>query len=186
PTLNPSRTGPAEIISAATIAALPNPGRDFLPLTLLSPQVAPSPSSRFAPSGGISIGGQNRLFNSFKIDGGVNQDLYTGRLPGRETLPRPISLEALEEIEVLPASFDVRYGATAGGLVNAVTKSGTNAVRGSVFGNLANGVLVGKNAAGEEVGDFTTSQYGGSVGGPIVRDRAHYFLSVDVQHRVVP
>jgi hypothetical protein len=186
PVLNPSRTGPAEIISAATIAALPNPGRDFLPLTLLSPQVAPSPNSRFAPTGGISIGGQNRLYNSFQIDGGVNQDLYTGRLPGRETLPRPISLEALEEIQVLPVSFDVRHGASAGGLVNAVTKSGTNAVRGSVFGTLASGALVGRNAAGEGVGDFTTSQYGASLGGPIVRDRAHYFLSVDLQHRVVP
>jgi len=186
PVLNPSRTGPAEIISARRIAALPNPGRDFLTLTVLSPQVAPSPSSRFAPTGGISIAGQNRLLNSFQIDGGLNHDLYTGRMPGRETLPRPISLEALEEIQVTPVSFDVRHGTSAGGLVNAVTKSGTNAVRGSVFGVLANGALVGKDAAGEAVGDFTTSQYGGSVGGPIVRDRMHYFLSLDLQHRVVP
>jgi len=186
PVLSPSRTGPAEIISAATIASLPNPGRDFLTLTVLSPQVALSPSSRFAPTGGISIGGQNRLFNSFQIDGGVNHDLYTGRLPGRETLPRPISLEALAEIQVVPVSFDVRLGASAGGLVNAVTKSGTNALHGSVFGSLANGGLVGKNAAGEPVGDFTTSQAGVSLGGPVARDRAHYFLSVDLQHRVVP
>lgn len=186
PVLSPSRTGPAEIISAATIAALPNPGRDFLTLTVLSPQVASSPSSRSAPTGGISIGSQNRLLNSFQIDGGVNHDPYTGRLPGRETLPRPISLEALEEIQVLTGPFDVRHGASVGGLVNAVTRSGTNVVRGSAFGSLADGALVGRNAAGEGAGDFTTWQYGGSLGGPIVRDRAHYFLSIDVQHRVVP
>jgi hypothetical protein len=186
PVLSPSRTGPAEIVSATRIAALPNLGRDFLTLTILSPQTAISPSSGSAPSGGIAIAGQNRLLNAFQIDGGVNHDLYTGRLPGRETLPRPMSLEALEEIQVLAAPLDVRYGGFAGGLVNAVTKAGTNAVHGSVFGFLADGVLVGRSAAGDRVGDFTTWQYGGTIGGPIVRDRAHYFLSVDQQHRVVP
>ena len=185
PVLNPGRTGPAEIIPRAAIAGLPNLGRDFLTLTLLSPQTAASPSSRVAPTGGLSIGGENRLLNSFQIDGGVNHDLYTGRLPGRETLPRPISMEALEEIQVLVAPFDVRDGAFAGGLVNAVTKSGTNGDHGSAFGFLSDAALVGRNAAGR-VANFTTWQYGGSLGGPIVRDRAHYFLSVDLQHRVVP
>lgn len=182
--LSASRTGPADVISTEMIAALPNPGRDFLALAALSPQVASSPSSRFAPTGGISIGSQNRLYNRFQIDGGVNHDLYTGRLPGRETLPRPISLEALEAVQVLPASFDVRHGASAGGLVNAVTRSGVNVMRGSVFGSLADGTLMGRHPAGRAKADFATWQYGGSVGGPIVRDRLHYFLSVDVQHRL--
>lgn len=186
PVLNPSRTGPAEIVSAGRIAALPNLGRDFLSLMLLSPHAAISPSSRRAPSGGLTIGGENRLLNAFQIDGGMNFDPYTGRLPGRETLPRPISLEALEQIQVLVAPFDVRQGGFAGGLANAVTKTGTNAVHGAMFGYLADADLVGKNAAGDPVQGFTTWQYGGTVGGPIVRDRAHYFVSVDVQHRVVP
>ena len=185
PVLNPSRTGPAEIVSAARIAALPNLTRDFFALTLLSPHVAISPSSVGAPTGGISSAGQNRLLNGFQIDGGVNGDPFSGRLPGRGTLPRPISLEALQEIEVLAAPFDVRYGGFAGGLVNAVTKSGTNAVHGSVFGNLADAALVGTNAAGDPAGDFTTWQYGGTIGGPIVRDHAHYLLSFDKQHRGV-
>jgi hypothetical protein len=186
PVFNSGRTGPTEIISRARIAALPNPGRDFLTLTVLSAHAMVSPSSGTAGTGGVTIGGQNRLYNSFQIDGGINHDLYRGRLPGRETLPRPISLEALEEIQVLAAPFDVRHGAFAGGLVNAVTKSGTNAVHGSVFGFLADAALVGRGATGEAVGDFTTWQYGGTVGGPIMRDRAHYFLSVDVQRAVVP
>ena len=186
PILNSGRTGPAEIVSAARIAALPNLGRDFLTLTALSPQVAMSPSSTFAPSGGITIGGENRLVNSFQIDGGANGDPYTGRLPGRETLPRPISLEALQELQVLVAPFDVLYGGFAGGLANAVTKSGGNAVHGATFAYLATGALVGNNATSAPAPGFRTWQYGGTVGGPIVRDRAHYFLSVDVQHRVVP
>jgi Carboxypeptidase regulatory-like domain/TonB dependent receptor len=184
PELNPGRTGPAEIVSATTITGLPNPRRDFVTLTLLSPQAAFSPPG-FLSLSGISVGGQNRFYNSMQIDGGVNQDLYLGRLPGRVTLPRPVSLDALQEVQVLAAPFDVRHGGFAGGLVNAVTKSGTNALHGSVFGFLTDGTLVGKGPAGNAV-RFTTWQYGGSVGGPIVRDRAHYFLSLDVQHRVAP
>jgi hypothetical protein len=186
PVLNPGRTGAAEIVSAARIAALPNLGRDFVMLVTLSPQVAVSPSSRRGPTGGLTVSGGDRLLNGFLIDGGINHDPYTGRLPGRETLPRPISLDALQEIQVLVAPFDVRHGGFAGGLASAVTKSGTNAVHGSVFSYLADGALVGDNATGVPVSGFTTWQYGGTIGGPIVRDRAHYFLSVDVQHRVVP
>lgn len=183
--LDPGRTGPAEVISRATIAALPNPNRDFFTLTLLSPHARFSPPTGGAPSGGISVGGQNRLYNSFQIDGGANHDLYRGRLPGSETLPRPISLEAVEEIQVLVSPFDVRHGAFAGGLVNAVTKSGSNAVQGSLFAFLTNGALVRRGPGGVP-SDFAAWQYGGWIGGPIVRDRAHYFLSLDLQRRVVP
>ena len=186
PMLNAGRTGPAEIVSAARIAALPNLGRDFSTLTALSPQVAISPSSVFAPSGGITSGGQNRLLNGFQIDGGLNGDPFFGRLPGRETLPRPISLEALQELQVMAAPFDVRYGGFTGGFANAVTKSGTNTVHGSLFGFLADGALVGGSASGAPAPGYTTWQYGGTVGGPLVRDRSQYFLSVDLQHQVVP
>jgi hypothetical protein len=186
PILNAGRTGPGEIISRARIAELPNHGRDFLALTTLSPHTAISVSSGAAPTGGITIAGQNRLYNSFQIDGGINHDVYRGRLPGRETLPRPISLEALDEIQILPAPFDVRHGAFAGGELNAVTRSGTNALSGSVFGYLADAFLVRRSLAGDVVGDFRTWQYGGNIGGPIVRDRAQYFLSVEMRHEVVP
>ena len=185
PVLNSGRTGPAEIISRSRIAETPNYGRDFLSLTSLSAQTVISPSSGSAPTGGITIGGQSRLFNSFQIDGGTNQDLYTGGLPGRETLPRPISIEAIEEIKVLPAPFDVRYGGFAGGLVNAVTRSGGNAVHGSMFGFFQNSALTGPGVSGK-LADFKTWQYGSSFGGPIVRDRAHYFVSLDGQQRTVP
>jgi hypothetical protein len=92
----------------------------------------------------------------------------------------------VQEIQVLAAPFDVRYGGFAGGLANAVSKSGTNSVHGSVFGFLANSALVGQNATGNPVGDFSAWQYGATIGGPIVHDRAQYFLSADLQHRGVP
>jgi carboxypeptidase family protein len=186
PVLDPGRTGPSETISSEIISGLPNLGRDYLNLTTLSPQTAVHSSLGTPPTGGISIGGQNRLFNSFQIDGGTNQDLYTGRLPGRETLVRPISLEALKEIQVLVSPFDVRHGGFAGGLVNGVTKSGSNEVEGSVFGLVADGALVGESVAGGDAAAFQARHFGGTIGGPVARDRAHYFLSVDVQRSVVP
>jgi hypothetical protein len=184
-TLNSGRVGPAEIVSRSQITKTPNLGRGFLSLAALSPQTVISPSSGTGPTGGITIAGQNRLLNSFRVDGGTHQDLYTGGLPGRETLPQPISLESIEEIQVLPAPFDIRYGGFAGGLVNAVTRSGENAVRGSLFGFFQNSALTGTGVRGK-LADFKTWQYGGSVGGPIVRDRAHYFVSLDAQQRAVP
>jgi hypothetical protein len=186
PVLNSSRSGPSEIITAERIAALPNLGRGLLSVTLQSPQAAVYQTPRFGTEA-ITVGGQNRLLNGFQIDGGVNYDLYTGRIqPGLQTFPRPISLEAIEEVQVLVAPFDVRHGGFAGGLVNAVTKSGTNTTRGSVFGFLVDGGLVGRNASGDKPDDFTSWQYGGTIAGPIARDRAHYFLSLDLQRRTLP
>jgi hypothetical protein len=186
PVLSPSRTGPSEIISADRIAALPNLGRDLVRLTLQSPQVSVSPSGRFA-SEAITIAGQNRGLNSFQVDGGMNFDLYGGKTqPGLQTFPRPISLEAVEELQVLVAPMDVRHGGFVAGQVNTVTKSGTNAVRGSLFGFLSDGGLVGRNSLGDDADAFTIWQYGGTVGGPIVRDRAHFFLSLDLQSRTLP
>ena len=186
PALNPARTGPAEIVLRDRIEGTPNLGRDFLSLITLSPHAMVSASSGTAPTGGITIAGQNRLYSSYQIDGGLNHDLYRGRLPGRETLKRPISIEALEQIQILPAPFDVRHGTFAGGLVNALTKSGTNTVAGSAFGYLSDETLARHDLNGDVIGDFSTLNWGLSVGGPIVRDRLHYFVSLDVRNEVVP
>jgi hypothetical protein len=180
-------SGPGTLIEREDIDRLPNAGRDFLGLLTLSPFVSISESSGSSPTGGITIAGQNRLYNAFRIDGGLNHDLYEGRLAGRETLRRPIAQDALEEIQVLVAPFDVRYGSFAGGLVNAVTRSGGNQFHGSGFAFLSDAALVGRGGAnGTAIGDFTTWNLGLALGGPIVRDRAHFFLSLDRQHEVVP
>ncbi|HXV15271.1 MAG TPA: carboxypeptidase regulatory-like domain-containing protein [Gemmatimonadaceae bacterium] len=185
-TLNSARAGSGKTILSAQIAQLPNIGRDFLAVTALSPQTGASPSSGSAPTGGITIDGQNRLYNSFQIDGGINGDLYRGRLPGRETLVRPIALDAVSEIQVLAAPFDVRQGAFAGGLVSAITRSGTNEVHGSLYGFNAESRLVGRGATGEPLGSFRNRELGGTLSGPIVRDRAHYFVSIDYVQKSVP
>jgi hypothetical protein len=187
PVLNSGRTGPAHVVSETELARLPNLARD------LSVVAALGPLAVARPLGGISVGGQNQGFNSYQVDGGVNADLYLGRTPGGaspsgalpEVLPHAISVETVREFQVLAAPFDVRLGSFAGGLLNAVTKSGTNDLEGSLFGFLQNGNLVGRNAAGNRT-DFTTWQFGGTLAGPIVRDRAHFFINADLQRRVVP
>ena len=185
--LNAGRTGPGHFVSEAELAALPNLARDVSVAAALGPLVA------LRPLGGISIGGQNQGFNNLQVDGGVNADLYLGRTPGGaspsgalpEVLPHAISLETVSEFQVLAAPFDVRLGSFAGGLLNAVTKSGTNAFHGSVFGFLQDGSLTARDAAGNRP-DLASWQFGGTLSGPIVRDRVHFFLNADLQQRVVP
>ena len=181
------RTGPAHIVSQSELAALPNLARD------LSVAAALGPLAALRPLGGISIGGQNQGYNSLQVDGGVNADLYLGRTPGGaspsaalpEVLPHAISLETVSEFQVLAAPFDVRLGNFAGGLLNAVTKAGTNAVHGSAFAYLQDGSLMATDAVGRR-SDFTSWQFGGTLSGPIVRNRIHFFLNADLQQRVVP
>jgi hypothetical protein len=185
--LNTGRTGPAHVFSESELAGLPNMTRD------LSVAAALGPLAALRPLGGISISGQNQGFNSLQVDGGINADPYLGRSPGGaspsgalpEVLPHAISLETVSEFQVLVAPFDVRLGNFAGGLLNAVTKSGTNELHGSEFAFLQTGKLMARNAAGDR-SDFTSWQFGGTLSGPIVRDRIHFFLNADLQERVVP
>jgi carboxypeptidase family protein/TonB-dependent receptor-like protein len=188
PLINAGRTGPGQSVSDSTIVKLPNIARDLTTLALLSPQVSPR------PGGAFSIAGQNQDFNALHVDGGANTDLYIGRLPGAasapaalpQVLPRPISTETLQELQVLVAPFDVRLGGFAGGLLNAVTKSGTNAVHGSAYSFLQNNHLVGIDSAGLPASPFTSWEYGATLSGPLVHDRLHYFLSAELHDQVAP
>ena len=187
PLLNSGRAGPQYIISEAEFGAVPNVSRDITHLATLSPLVTAR------PLGGISIQGQNPGFNALHVDGGVNTDLYLGRSPGGaslsgalpEVLPRMMSIESVRQAQIAPAPFDVRFGRFAGGLLSAVTKSGTNELRGVIFGLVENGDLIARNASGRKP-EFTTWQFGANMSGPVKRDRAHFFVNVDFERRAVP
>src|SRR2546422_3051727 len=178
------RAGPVVVVSESTLARLPTLTRNFADLAILSPNAA------LRPLGGVSIGGQNQMYNAIRIDGGENADQYYGREPGGaspigglpQVLPRTISLEAVHEFQVLVTPFDVREGGAAGGVLSAVTRSGSNTARYSLFTSFANQDIAGGGASAPDV---TTWQWGGSVSGPIVRDRIHYFASADFQARAV-
>ena len=185
PRLSADRTGPAQIISDSLIARLPVPGRDFTELAVLAPQVTKS------PNGGLSFAGQHDRSNSIQVDGIGNTDPF-GRAhsgnnsAGWEVGLRALPPEAIEEIQVLSAPFDVRYGDFAGGLINAVTKSGTNQVAGSIQGYLEANELDGTDATGSRGDEYSHSELGLTLGAPIVRDRAAVFVSAATTQEVRP
>ena len=167
-----SRTGASTVVSDTTIQRMPLQGRNFTDLIQTAPQV-----------NGNSVAGQNNRFNNIQVDGGVNNDLFGlagSGTPGGQANATVISLEAIQEFQVQVAPFDVRQGNFVGGLVNAVTKSGTNEFHGSLFGYYR-----GKSLAGQRddptFSDFNVYQYGGTFSGPIIRDRLQFFLSADLQ-----
>ena len=182
PLINRGRTGSSSTVSELAIASLPSANRNFTDLINTSPQVVA------APNGGPSIGGANNRFNNIQIDGSVNNDLFglgaTGA-PGGQNGGRPVSMDAVQEFQVLVAPFDVRQGGFTGGLVNAVTKSGTNDYRGTAFLYYQNDGLV-SNWPHPTPDKFDILQFGATFGGPIVRNRAHFFASFERQSSVTP
>ena len=183
PLLAPSRTGAQSFVSESALARLPSLSRNFTDFIQTVPQVV----SANVP--GTTVGGQNNRFNNVQVDGGVNNDVFglaASGTPGGQANAHPISVEAVKEYQVLIAPFDVRSGSFAGGLINAVTKSGTNLYHGSAFGYLQNESFVGKNLNGVEPTAFYQRQYGVSFSGPIIRDRLHFLLVTDQQARAAP
>ena len=185
PRLSAARTGPALIISDSLIARLPSIGRDYTDLALLSPQVSRS------PNGGLSFAGQHDRYNSLQIDGTNNNHLFRSGDAGNGTMGftqglTSLAPEAVKELQVESAPFDVRYGNFAGGLVNAVTKSGTNQVEGSILGYLESSDLVGADETGSRGDEFSRKELGLTLGAPIVRDRVALFLNAGMQRHVTP
>jgi len=182
PRLNAGRTGPAQTIDQGTISRLPVPGRDFTRLALLSPHVVAT------PTGGLSIDGQPDRLNAIQIDGTTGNDLMgSSGIAGIQVLGnRLVSAEAIKELQVISAPFDVRFGNFAAGLVNAVTRSGTNRLEASVSTYYSDRSLVGKDSEGGRGDDFENKEVSATLGGPIVRDRVSFFLDGGIQRRVFP
>jgi len=191
PLTSTARTGAATYISDSMIANLPTLSRNFTDFMAAAPQVNSS-----------SVAGQNNRYNNIQIDGGVNNDLFglgsTGT-PGGQVGERPISVEAVKEFQLLIAPFDVRQGGFTGGLVNAITKSGTNEYHGSLFffGQNQNtgrsvvnrGAVTGTTCAvlcPDTLKTFHEYQYGGTLSGPIIRDRLQFFFTGDLKSRQSP
>ena len=172
PLADPGRTGAQTSLSGTTIQRLPLQGRNFTDLTSTAPQVS-----------GTSIAGQNNRYNNIQIDGGANNDLFGlagSGTPGGQASAKPISLEAIDQFVIEIAPFDVRQGSFAGGLINAITKRGTNEVHGGLFTYYTAKPLAGFRDDPTFL-DFNTLQLGLSVGGPIVKDKVHIFLAADFQ-----
>ena len=159
--------------------------RDYTELARLSPQVTKS------PNGGLSFAGQHDRFNSIQIDGTNNNDLFGSCQSGNGTPGWAVGLtaftpEAVKELQIVTAPFDVRYGNFAGGLINAVTRSGSNRVEGSILGYLESSGLVGTDSTGSRGDEFSRKEFGLTLGAPIVRDRVALFVNAAVRRRGHP
>ncbi|HEX8906459.1 MAG TPA: carboxypeptidase regulatory-like domain-containing protein, partial [Longimicrobiaceae bacterium] len=188
--ISPGRTGAAAVISDSAITRLPTISRDFTDFTRLVPQVSTSGL-------GSSGAGRNNRFNNIQIDGAVNNDLFGlsgSGTPGGLANTKPITLEAIQEFQVVLAPFDVRQGGFTGVGINAVTKSGTNKVDGTLTFFGRNQDLVGNyrftqgdsSARSADFANFHQYESAFSLGGPIVRDRAFFFVAAEIARRAAP
>ena len=181
---SPSHQGVGTVVSDTLIRRMPNLNRNFSDLVKLTPQVVPSPGGQ----GPSAAGGYNRL-NNFTVDGANQNDRFnlasSGGQPGGASNNRIMSVDAVKEFQVLLSPTDVRYGNFAGMLVNAVTKSGTNKLSGGgTYAFRTPGMAA--NVDQIRLSGFNIRQYGFNLGGPIIKDRLHFFGAADWKESTLP
>lgn len=179
--LNSKRTGAATNIGKEKIESLPTLNRSLQDFTRLTPQ---------AGGNSNSFGGANNRFNNITIDGAVNNDVFglaSSGTPGGQANTQPISLDAIQEIQVVLAPYDVSLGNFTGAGVNAITRSGTNTFEGSAYLFGRSERTTGKNVlTGAKSANFSDNQYGFRVGGPLVKNKLFFFMNAEVGRRLAP
>ena len=179
-----SKTGAADNFSLEKVEAMPTINRSVYDIVKLTPQASVS------KNGGMSFAGSNNRYNSFQIDGAVANDTFglsADGTNGAQAGGNPVSLDAIEEIQVVVAPFDVRQSGFTGGAINAITKSGTNKIKGSFSTYYNNQELIGRSNT--TYLDLTGSDerlkydkqyqetYSFTVGGPIIKNKLFLFVS---------
>ncbi|MBN2639085.1 MAG: TonB-dependent receptor [Bacteroidales bacterium] len=182
-----SAGGAATNFKASQIADAPTVDRNIYDVAKLSPMV------QITKLGGISIAGSNNRYNSFQIDGMVSNDVFGlagSGTNGGQTGANPISLDAIQQIQVLISPFDVRQGGFTGGGINAITKSGTNQFHGSIYTYYTDQSMYGKwSQVSESVSKLekeSTKTLGFSVGGPIIKDKLFFFVNAEQKTNSYP
>jgi len=178
-------------VGRAQMNTLPSLGRSVGDFTRLTPQ-----------SNNNSFAGSNFRYNNFTLDGAINNDAIgfsnsfggvsgggQAGSAGAGTRTNPYSIESIQEVQVQLAPYDVKIGNFTGGSVNAVTKSGTNEFHGSVYGYGRSEALMGKSVDGLKTSigsDFHDYQTGFTLGGPIARNKAFFFVNYELTRRTEP
>ncbi|MBL7995262.1 TonB-dependent receptor, partial [bacterium] len=178
PIISESRTGAAKTVSNLEIQTMPTLSRDFGDFTRLTPQFA-----------GNSAAGRNNRFNNIQIDGAVNNDLFglaASGTPGGQASTSPISLDAIQEFQVVIAPYDVRQGGFTGAGINAITRSGTNNIEASGYYFYKSQDLVRNKLNDVKITDFSEKTAGFRVGGPIIKDKLFFFVNGEITRRTDP
>lgn len=180
-----SRNNNETQIGRARLAVLPTIGRNLNDFVRFTPQ------TKLTSTGGISIAGQNNRYNGFLIDGAVNNDVFgvsdQGTNGGRAGTP-PISIDAIDQIVVQISPYDATLGNFTGGAINAITKSGSNNFHGSAYYIFRNEEMAGKtpgrlpdSVKRIKLSPFKNQTYGFTIGGPIIKNKAFFFVNVEKQ-----
>jgi hypothetical protein len=182
PVIETSRTEGAVRIDTQAVENLPNNGRNFLDYTKLTPGV----TIVQGPDGDeLSINGQKGIANNISVDGADFNNPFFGEQRGGQRPPFTFNLEAVQEVVVVADGAPAEFGRSSGGFVNVITKSGTNAIKGSghVFytDNSLSETPKNPDGSSAEEGDFDRTQGGFTFGGPLVRDKVFYFIAADAQ-----
>jgi hypothetical protein len=183
--INPYRTGASQNVVQDSIENLPTISRSLGDFTRLSPQIISDEET----SGAFNVGGRSSRYNNVQIDGAQTNDLFglggTGT-PGGQSEATVISLDAVQEFQIVMAPYDVRQGMFTGGGVNIITKSGKNKFFGDLFYEFRNENFVGKGPDDYEFGEFSEGTYGGSFGGPLIQNKLFFFANAELAKRKVP
>ncbi|HSM30826.1 MAG TPA: TonB-dependent receptor, partial [Woeseiaceae bacterium] len=173
------RVGVGRDFDRAKIDGTPSLARDFVSTLATEPKILVDNSVARGPA--VSMAGQNFRFNSVTIDGVAQNDNFGLSKNASATQRTPISIDAIEAINVNIAPFDVTYGNFIGGNINIVTKSGTNDFEGSAYYFTTDDSLTGDKSDGVDlaIGDFSEDYYGFTFGGPIVQDKLFFFANYE-------
>lgn len=177
PLMNGDKTGAGTAVGRDQLTNLPTISRSSADFTRLNPMSAE----------GGSFAGRNDQFNNYSVNGTIFNNPFglDSATPGGQSDAQPISLDAIDQITVNIAPYDVTQSGFTGASVNAVTKSGTNNFEGTVYSFFRNSDLTGGKVAGTEVpkGDLSSYQAGFAVGGPIVKNKAFFFANLEFTRR---
>jgi hypothetical protein len=191
-----AEAGAIDLNNAGTAGNISNAVKEALPTIQRSITDIARTNIYFNPMGlnddqpALSVAGRSQRFNSFQIDGAVNNDLFGlaagGGTPGGSAGTQPISLDAIQELQLVVSPYDIRQSGFSGGGINAITKSGTNDLHGTGYFFGRNQSMVSKGITKVPVSDFSDYQGGASLGGPIMQNKAFYFGNYDAENKLTP
>jgi hypothetical protein len=180
--ISSNRTGSFENVTALQIQQIPSVTRTFQSFAKLSPLFSGT---------NMQAAGRSNRYNNIQIDGTQYNDLFglgSSGTPGGQTGANPISMDAIQEFQVVIAPYDVKYSGFTGGGINAITRSGTNDFTGSAYfyGRNQNFVGLSPDASRSKYANFNDDQYGVRIGGPIIKDKLFFFANGELTDHTTP
>lgn len=185
PLVDPTRSSISSVIGQTSIENLPLNGRDFTDFVLLTPGVTTD-----GEFGMVSFNGMAGNYNNYTVDGGNNNNAFFAQQIGRGTIPFQFSEDIVQELQVNTTGYEAEFGQAGGGLVNTVTKSGGNELHGDAYYYVLDSAMNANDSINNQLGipkpPNRRQQFGGTVGGPIRKDKLFYLANYEGQVRNEP